>query len=368
MMTTTCRLLLALLLAAAAGCTGGANPPPVTLGHVANLSAPEGAHAEKGIRLALEELTAAGLAGELHGRALVVRHADTRGLPDAADAQAVRLAGVNRAAGLIGGATPDALKHLARAPVPDETPHGAQVDGVSDRINYVGFTATAQGHALAKLAAEALGVDRVLVAVDRRRDTAPAVADAFTTAFARHKPKAPPPTLVRFDKDVDWLAFAKHFDAARPQALVFVGTGDDLRAFRAKHTGPAMCLFAGDDGDVPAFEPDRPPIHFATAFAPDPDAPAAQAFVKKYEAAFKEAPDVAAALGYESLLLYATALKQITPPLSVDKIRDELAGLKDVPGLLGPLTVTADHQVRRTVVTARQDAKGVNVVQRYTPE
>jgi hypothetical protein len=57
------------------------------------------------------------------------------------------------------------------------------------------MTPTAQGHALAKLAAEALGVDRVLVAVDRRRDTAPAVADAFTTAFARHKPKAPPPPL-----------------------------------------------------------------------------------------------------------------------------------------------------------------------------
>src|ERR1700719_2448531 len=102
-MTTTGRALAlaGLLLAGPAGCFGPSSPPPIYLGHVANLSAADqsGLHAERGIRLALKQLTDDNLAESLQGRPLHVRHTDTKGLLDAGESEAVRLGGVNRVVG-----------------------------------------------------------------------------------------------------------------------------------------------------------------------------------------------------------------------------------------------------------------------------
>src|SRR5947209_20430576 len=75
------RLALAAMLLMAAGCQNSAGPPPIVLGHVANLSGidPAGRHAGQGIDLALKEAADANIAEALEGRPLHVRHTDTRG-------------------------------------------------------------------------------------------------------------------------------------------------------------------------------------------------------------------------------------------------------------------------------------------------
>ncbi len=99
-------IALAAVLPALAGCQSGASPPPIVLGHVANLSGvePFGRHAEQGIDLALKEAVDANIAEALDGRPLRVRHTDTRGRLDAYESEAVRLVSLNRIIGSMGGA------------------------------------------------------------------------------------------------------------------------------------------------------------------------------------------------------------------------------------------------------------------------
>ena len=54
----------------------------------------------------------------LGGRQLQVRHTDARGQLDAFEAEAVRLVGINRVVGLMGGTTPDEVARLDAAHVP----------------------------------------------------------------------------------------------------------------------------------------------------------------------------------------------------------------------------------------------------------
>src|SRR5437867_8202467 len=105
-------LLLASLFLA--GCPGNNEPPPIYLGHVANLSGADrsGKQAEQGIRLALQQLTDQNLAEALGGRPLQVRHADTKGQIEGYESVAARLTQVNRVVGLLGGFTPDEVIRL----------------------------------------------------------------------------------------------------------------------------------------------------------------------------------------------------------------------------------------------------------------
>src|SRR5258708_11572786 len=128
--------LAALLLAGPAGCYTPAPPPPIYLGHVANLSGADrsGAHAELGSRLALNVLAGDNFSESLQGRELKVRHTDTRGLLDASESEAVRLTGINRVVGLIGGATADEVARLDRAHVPIVATAGVRPPGPREMV------------------------------------------------------------------------------------------------------------------------------------------------------------------------------------------------------------------------------------------
>jgi branched-chain amino acid transport system substrate-binding protein len=71
--------------------------------------------------------------------------------------------------------------------------------------------------------------------------------------------------------------------------------------------------------------------------------PAVRAFVKKFQSHFGgETPDAMAALGYDSAMILADAIKRAG---STDgaKIRDALAATKDFPGITGKTTID-DHR------------------------
>src|SRR5207302_5752618 len=110
------RIVLALTVALTpAGCSGPAEQPPLIVGHVA--AGPEdgpGASAARGIRLAVMEANKSP-DKDGAGRTVKVIHTDTLGKLDAFEAEAVRLANVNRVAALLGGTTAEEVERVELA-------------------------------------------------------------------------------------------------------------------------------------------------------------------------------------------------------------------------------------------------------------
>jgi branched-chain amino acid transport system substrate-binding protein len=371
------RYLLVFAAPVLAGCQGNSEPAPIFLGHVANLSGPDrsGKQAEQGIRLALQQLTEHDLAEALGGRPLHVRHADTKGQLEGYESVAARLTQVNRVVGLLGGFTPDEVTRLDRAKIPVLTLAGVRPAGTSEMVFAIGMRPSQQAFVLARTAAEELKVREVIVFADERRDEFLAVADAFARFLSDASRDQPKPvvsnvTKARFGADAKWDDLAKRIDESKAGAVLFAGKARDWLEIRRRTPVAVPLLFAGDDGDAAHLRDGdgKETIYYATAFTADTDAPDGLAYIQKYRDAFKEEPDVAAALGYEALDLFAEALKNAGPTFAADKVVSALREVKDYAGLAGKLTVTKDQYLRRPLYLVRRHAGAQAIVKRYEPD
>jgi branched-chain amino acid transport system substrate-binding protein len=89
--------------------------------------------------------------------------------------------------------------------------------------------------------------------------------------------------------------------------------------------------------------------YFSTHYSPQDTSPAVQGFVKEFQAKYNETPDAMAALGYDSAMILADAMKRAG---STDgaKVRDALAATKDFPGITGKITIDADRNASKPAV------------------
>ena len=78
---------------------------------------------------------------------------------------------------------------------------------------------------------------------------------------------------------------------------------------------------------------------------PDPDS---AGFIKDYEAKFNMKPDNYAALGYDSVMIVADAIRRGNSA-KPDSIRDELAKTIDYAGVTGRITLDANHDAVKDV-------------------
>ena len=82
----------------------------------------------------------------------------------------------------------------------------------------------------------------------------------------------------------------------------------------------------------------------ATPWFAEKDDPKVQDFVKKYEAAYSKKPDQFAAQAYDALYIMAEALKNVGEA-DRDKLRDALAKIKNLDGVLGKFSFDKDGDV-----------------------
>jgi branched-chain amino acid transport system substrate-binding protein len=367
--------LLVGALALTAGCGGRSPGVPIWLGHVATLSGPErepGEAAARGIRLAVEDINKDLDAGV--GRPFKVVHSDTRGRLEAFEAEAVRLATVNRVSFLLGGSTAEEVERLDRARLPVLTPLGFRGRGLSDAVYFLGAPHGAQAKALATLAVDDLKADSLLLVEDERGEALGEIIDAFKRelSLVKKDAKAPAVRVLRFGKTV--LAggvgakVAEELKQKPVRAIVIAGRPEDLREL-----GPVAVpvLFAGGDVGAKTVRSHRPAgmvLYFVTAFMPDAEMPRAAEFAKRYQAAFGEEADVNAAVAYDGLKLLYEAVCRSKDSLTAARVREELGKLKDVPGLTGTVSFTAERQLRRPLFVVRADNDGVKTVKRLATD
>jgi branched-chain amino acid transport system substrate-binding protein len=334
--------LAALASLALAGCSPRGTPDPILVGHLAPFSGPDktlGEHAKQGVRLAVDE--AATEDRRVTNRPVHVLHVDSRGDPEAAQAEAVRLLSVNKVAALLGGPKAEVGARLARTaqayPVPvllatelaDAPPEGVFALGASPAY---------RGQVLARRA-RGLNAEKAAVVDDGRDAVASALAAAFAREFARDGKHTVKEWTYRDDAGQKDLA--ARVAEAKPGVVLLAASVRDfvrLRDQLEKEGVKAPLLYGGEDVGAAALlaEPGRNEVYLATVFASEGLTADGQGFRKRYEEAFHEAPDLCAAQAYDSFrLLLDTMLRLRTS--AGPRLREGLAGLEDFETVTGPL-------------------------------
>jgi branched-chain amino acid transport system substrate-binding protein len=373
---------LAPLLFGLIGCNG-ATPTPIVIGHVSDKTRLDkaGDQTELGIRLALHEVSKDGtLADTFGGRKIEVHHTDARGDLDKFESEAVRLDSVNKCLALFGGFSTQETAALNNARVPLLTFHGQPVSGANSQVFYLGMSPGQQGAVLAKTLVEDAKAKRITILMSDKRPDAVALVDSFQKTLKESEGPAEVMTLC-FGADSNWPDLIQRMIRQVPHTVVFAGSVQDFNAWRRmlrKDHADAnpQIVYAGADGDHRLFDlegGDKTSILLATAFYADPANEKITAFRKAYQEAFQTEPDVHAAVAYDGFRILVEAMKRTSPlPTAdrlreelMDRLREELLKTKDFEGLTGPLTITPERQVQRTLFVMRLENGTLTVLKTF---
>jgi branched-chain amino acid transport system substrate-binding protein len=350
-------------LALVGGCGPPEGPSPIRIGHFASLTgdtATFGRSADRGIRLAVEALNAAG--GAL-GRPLEVVTEDDRSITEEARSAAQKLIQRDRVVALLGEVASSrslaAAPEAQRAGIPMISPASTnpKVTEVGDYIFRTCFIDPFQGAVMARFAHQELGARRVAVLLDYRQDYSVGLADFFRRTFRELGGE-----IVAEERyaggDIEFRAQLTTLRAASPDAVFVPGyyTEVGLIAKQARELGIEAPLLGGDGWDSEkTLEIGGRAVegyYFSTHYSADSESPRVQEFVRRYREAHGEVPDAMAALGYDTANLLADALRRAG---STDgaPLRDAIRATRDFEGVTGRISIDPERNARKDAVVLK---------------
>jgi branched-chain amino acid transport system substrate-binding protein len=348
-----------------AGCNksapeSSADSSTIKVGEFASLTGSEatfGQSSHKGTQLAIDDLNAAG--GVL-GKKIDLIYEDNQSQAGQSATVVRKLISSDGVVAVLGEVA--SSRSLEAAPIcqqsgiPMISPASTnpKVTQVGDYIFRVCFIDPFQGTVMANFARKTLKLNSVAVLSDVKSDYSLGLAKFFKQGFTAADGK-----IIAEENysggDKDFSAQLTAIKAANPDGIFVPGyyTEVGLIVLQAKQLGINCPIFGGDGWEssslVPiggaALEGD----YFSTHYSPQDTSPAVQNFVKEFTAKYGETPDAMAALGYDSAMLLADAIKRAG---STDgaKIRDALAATKNFPGVTGNITMDADRNASKPAV------------------
>jgi branched-chain amino acid transport system substrate-binding protein len=340
------------------GSSGGGDV--IKVGEFASLTGSEAAFgraSHRGTELAIEEINAAG--GVL-GKKIQLVYEDDQSQPGQSATVVRKLITRDDVVAVLGEVS--SQRSLEGAPIcqqfkiPQISPSSTnpKVTEMGDYIFRVCFIDPFQGAVMAKFAKDTLKVKRVAMISD-----AASAYSAGLSQFFREKFLADGGTLIAEQKysrgDKDFKAQLTAIKAANPEAIFVPGyyTEAGLIVLQARQLGITVPLFGGDGWEAPellqiggnALEG----CYYSTHYSPEVQTPAVQEFVKKFQSKYNEIPDAMAALGYDSALVLADAIKRAGTTESA-KLRDAIAATKDFEGVTGKTTLDDHRNANKSAV------------------
>lgn len=345
-----------------------ANADFIPIGEYASLTGKEAAFGQSshnGTVLAVEEINKAG--GVL-GKPIKLITEDTQSKPGESATSVRKLISRDNVVAVLGevasGRSLEGASVCQPAKIPMVSPSSTnpKVTKAGDYIFRVCFDDTFQGKILAKFARENLKASDVAVLADATAPYSVGLAEYFKENFTKNGGNI----IIeqRYSGgDKDFRAQLTAIRAAQPDAIFIPGYYTDvgLIVSQARQLGIDVPLFGGDGWEAPqlieiggdALEG----TYYSTHFFHESTEPEVQEFVKKYTERFGEAPDAMAALGYDSAMILADAIKRAgsTDPA---KIRDALAATKDFQGATGKTTIDENRNASKpAVILTVEDGK-----------
>ena len=341
------------------GGAAGGGAGPILVGHYASMTGKEatfGESTDNGIRLALEEINAA---GGLDGRKLELITYDDKGDSKEAGTAVTRLITSDKVVAVLGEVASSlsiaggAVCEQYNVPMISPSSTNPSVTRGKRMVFRVCFIDPVQAAAIAKFITENLGLSRAAVLYDQTQAYSKGLRDDFAKAF-----KASGGSIVSDQTynggDTDFSAQLTTIKAADPEIIFIPGyyTEGGNIAIQARKQGISVPLIGGDGWDSSQL----PVIGGAAVEGcyysnhSAPDQPNMQAFIEKYKAAYGgRTPDALGGLGYDAMLLLFDAMKR-APSLAGRDLAKAIGETVDFVGGTGNITIDKDHNARKAVV------------------
>lgn len=355
--------LMALVLVSISACTKKSNDQEIVIGHFASMTGSEatfGASTDEGIRLAIDEVNAA---GGINGKQVKLITMDNQGKPEEAASVVTRLIEQENVIALLGEVA--SSRSLAAAPiaqnkkVPMLTPSSTnpKVTEVGDFIFRACFIDPFQGTVMAKFSAETLKVTKVAILRDVKSDYSVGLADFFASKF-----KELGGTIVADlsyqSQDVDFKAQLTQVKSSGAEAIFIPGyyTEVGLIALQARGLGITVPLLGGDGWDSPKlFEIGKEAVnggYFSNHYSTESQDPEAVKFMAKYKAKYNKSPDGLSSVAYDATRMLLTAIGS-AKELSRQAVRDQLAQIKEFAGATGKISIDANRNAVKSAVVVQ---------------
>jgi branched-chain amino acid transport system substrate-binding protein len=348
-----------------AGCKKSAeetarNSGVIKIGEFASLTGKEatfGQSSHQGTQLAIDDLNTA---GGLLGKQLVLRTEDDQsqaGQPATVVRKLISSDGVVAILGEVASsASREAAPICQQNGIPMISPASTnpKVTETGDYIFRVCFIDPFQGTVMANFARKTLKLKSAAVLTDVKSDYSLGLAKYFKASFIADGGQIV--TEQNYSGgDKDFNAQLTAIKAQNPDGIFVPGyyTEVGLIALQTKQLGLRAPLFGGDGWESSALVPIGGAAlegdYFSTHYSPQDTSPAVQNFVKSFKAKYNETPDAMAALGYDSAMILADAIKRAGTTDGA-KIRDALAATKDFQGVTGKITIDKDRNASKPAV------------------
>lgn len=349
----------ALVLSAFSGCSEGGGDA-IVIGEFASLTGKEanfGTSSHEGTQLAVEQINAA---GGLLGKQVELRTEDN--LSKAGESANIvnKLIAKDQVVAVLGevasGRSLEGAPICQQNGIPMISPASTnpKVTETGDYVFRVCFIDPFQGTVMANFAKNSLKVTKVAVFTDVKSDYSKGLAKFFKEGFSK---------TGQIVSELDYSGGDKDFKAqlttiknANPEAIFVPGYYTDVALIRiqARQLGLNVPFLGGDGWEgadlltigKDAVEGD----YFSTHYSPEAGSPKGKAFVEAYKARYAgKTPDAMAALGYDSAMILAEAIKT-SGSTEGAKIRDALAATKNFDAATGSITLNESRDAVKAAV------------------
>jgi branched-chain amino acid transport system substrate-binding protein len=342
------------------GSNGGASGDTIRVGEYGSLTGATSAFGkatDDGVRLAVEEINNA---GGVNGKKIeIVGPEDTASIQQQGEVAVKRLLEKNVVAvigevssgiSMAGGP----VCQQAQIPMVSPSSTNEKVTQIGDYIFRVCFIDPFQGAVLAKFAKDTLKANTAAVMYDASAPYSVGIRDEFVKSFTARGGRVVSETSFGSD-DKDFKAPLTKLKAANPDVIVvgsyYTQGGTILK--QARDLGITVPLIGGDGWDDQQFHTFAGKqvgnAYMSTHASMEDPSPVIQTFVKAFEAKYKAKPNALAALGYDSMMVLADAIKR-AKSLSGPDLRDAIAQTKDFDGVTGKITLNANRDAEKGAV------------------
>lgn len=351
------------------GASGGGDT--IKVGLVSSLNGalkPWGDDSEKGAKLAVEEINAA---GGINGKKIELLVEDSNSQPEGGKTAAERLIGKGVVA-IVGEVASGITAQIANAAAEKKVPVVAvgatktDLPGIGDYVSRVCYTDDLQGPVMATFAYQELGLRNVAIVTDNKQPYSQYLSKTFRDSFVKQGGKIVDEQFYESGQ-TQFSGLLTNLKAKNPDGLFLSGYFTEVGPLvkQAREAGITGKVLGGDGWDSSEILTSGGEAilggYFCNHYNNKEDRPEVKTFLDKWNKAYKGVPGTTmGALGYDAVGLVADALKRAKDPTNHNDVRTAIMETENFAGVSGNVTLKGmggNPPKRALVVELKKDGQ-----------